>query len=147
MVSKFVILAGAVILAAPIVAATGGSSSAGGSSTAGAGGHSGGGGGDAGHGGATTGGVGRSGGLSGRAAAATAPSSRAGTSHTDAVHAGEHTTSKSPGNDHHHHPYRLEPDYGVVMDQPNFPCAPTVAMNNTWFDCNRPTKSVPGHKS
>jgi len=138
MLSKVAIFAVAVILAAPICAATG--SSSGGASSTGAGvgggggaaGHGGGGGGGgtgAGHGGGANGSVGHGGGLGGRAAAAAARSavdrhelsSHGGVSPTDAMHAthlaggklseGEHTTSKSPGMDHHHNPYRREPKY------------------------------------
>ena len=169
MFSKVVIFTVAVILAAPICAATGGSSSGGGSSAgAGAGGHGGGGGGGGGgHGGGANGGGGRSGGLSGRAAAATARSGvyghdlsdRAGISRADAMHAThpagdkhsevERTSSKSPGMDHHRHPYRREPNYGVAGD-PTYlgTCMTTGGRSNwSWFDCNRPTKSLSGRKS
>jgi hypothetical protein len=170
MLSKFAIFAVAVILAAPIYAGTGGGSSGGGSSAGagggGGGGHGGGGGGGgAGHSGGATGGGGHSGGLSGSAAAATAHSavgghelsSRVGMSHTDAMHAthladtkhseGEHTPSKSP--DHRYHPSRREPFYGGASDQLNLPmCLPAAEMDHrSWFDCNGPTKSLPGHKS
>ena len=165
--NQFTIFAAAVILAAPVCAATGGASSAGGNSTGGsAGGHSAGGGGSsggAGHGGGANG----SGGLSGRAAAAAMhsavngldPSLHAGISHADAMHAthyagdkhseGEHTASNSTGMHHHHHPYREEPGYGVGGDQSYFStCIPDAdTSNRSWFDCNRPTKSTPGHKS
>jgi hypothetical protein len=105
--------------------------------------------------------------LGGRAAAATARSvvgghelsSHAGISLTDAMHAthlagdkhseGEHTISKSPGIDHRYHPSRREPFYGVAIDQVKWPtCFPAVDLNSrSWFDCNGPTKSLPGHKS
>jgi hypothetical protein len=168
MFCKVAILAVAVILAAPVCAATGGSSSGGGSSAgAGAGGHSGGGGGGSGHGGGANGGVGRSSGLSGRAAAATARSGvyghdlsdRAGISRADATHAThlagdkhsevERTSSKSSSMDHHRHPYRREPNYGVAGDQSYIPiCMAAADRNNrSWFDCNGPTKSLSRHKS
>ena len=157
MLGKFVILTAAVILAAPIYAGTGGGSSGGGSSTGaagsgGGGGHGGGAGGGgagagagAGHSAGANGGVGRSSGLGGRA------------SHTDAMHAThlagdkhsevEHTTSKSPGVDHHH-PYRRGPNYGV-WEMPlyiNPGCMPD-RNHRSWFDCNGPTKSLLEHKS
>jgi hypothetical protein len=170
MFSKVVILAVAVILAAPICAATGGSSSGGGSSAgAGGGGHGGGGGGGGGggHGGGANGGVGRSSGLSGLAAATTARSGvyghdlsdRAGISRADAMHAThlagdkhsevERASSKSPSMDHHRHPYRREPNYGVAGDQTSpGTCMTTGGRNNwSWFDCTGPTKSLSGHKS
>ena len=178
MLSKFVILAVAVILAAPIYAGTGGGSSGGGSSSGaggggGGGGHGGGGGGGGsggggGHGGGASGGAGHSSGLSGSAAAATARgavgghelTSHAGISRADAMHAthlagskhseGEHTTSKSPGVDHHYrHPYRREPNYGDQIDLPmGLECVPAADLNKrSWFDCNGPTKRLPGHKS
>jgi hypothetical protein len=152
--NKIAIFAAAVILAAPIFAATGGGSS-------------GGGGGGGGHGGAS-GGVGHSSGWSGRAAAATMRSagdghdlsSRAGISRADAMHAthlasgnhaeGEHSTSPGTDHHHHHHPYRDEPSYGAVDDQfYSSTCMPSAAMSNntSWFDCNRPTKSLTRHKS
>jgi hypothetical protein len=169
MFSRVVIFAVAVMLAAPICAATGGSSSGGRSSAGGgAGGHGsgGGGGGGGGHGGGANGGVGRSGGLTGRAAAATAPSGmyghalsgRAVISRADAMHAThlagdkhtevERTSSKSPM-DHHHHPYRREPTYGVAGDQTFMPTCMTAAdrNNRSWFDCSGPTKRFSGHKS
>jgi hypothetical protein len=171
MLNRITIFAAAVILAAPVCAATGGASSAGGNSTGGsAGGHSEGGGGS---GGGSSGGAGHgsgangSGGLSGRAAAATMhsavngldPSLHAGISHADAMHAthfagdkhseGEHAASNSTGMHHHHHPYREEPGYGVARDQSYFStCIPAAdTSTRSWFDCNRPTKSIPGHKS
>jgi hypothetical protein len=103
--------------------------------------------------------------LSGRAAAATArsgvyghaPSDRPG---ADAVHAThlagdkhsevERASSKSPSMDHHRHPYRREPNYGVAGDQTSSvgTCMTTGGRNNwSWFDCNVPTKSRSGHKS
>jgi hypothetical protein len=162
MFSKVVIFTVAVILAAPICAATGGSSSGGGSSAGGgAGGHSGGGGGGGGgHGGGANGGAGRSSGLTGRAAAATARSGvyghalsdRAGISRADAMHAThlagdkhsevERTSSNSPM-DHHPHPYRREPHYGVAGDQ----TIPTCMVAANWFDCYGPAKRLSGHKS
>ncbi len=166
MLSKVVILAVSVILAAPICAATSGSNSTGGNSTgAGASGHNGGGGEAGGGGGGHGGGANGSGGLGGRAAAAAAHSgvdghelsSRAGISHTDAMHAthlaggklseGERTTSKHPSMDHHHHPYRREPHYATNrLKFPSCIPAPETQMM-PWFDCNRPTKSLAGHKS
>jgi hypothetical protein len=166
--SKVVIFAAAVILAAPIYAGSSSSSSTGGSSTgAGAGGHSGGGGGG-GQGGGATGGAGRSSGLSGRAAAATARSvvdgrelsSHGGLSPTNAMRAthlaaykpsaGEHTTSKLPSMGHHRcYPYRCEPKYRSEIDKQLIPeCMPRADWNSSWswFDCNGPTKSNPGHK-
>ena len=169
MFSKVVVFAVAVILAAPICAAGGGGSGGGGSAGGGAGGHGsgGGGGGGGGHGGGANGGVGRSGGLTGRAAAATARSGayghdlsdRAGISRADATHpthlAGdkhsevERTSSKSSSMDHHRHPYRREPNYGVAGDQSYIPiCMAAADRNNrSWFDCNGPTKSLSRHKS
>jgi hypothetical protein len=43
--------------------------------------------------------------------------------------------------DHHRHPYRREPNYGVAGDQT------TTCMTAAWFDCNVPTKRLSGHKS
>jgi hypothetical protein len=169
MFSKVVIFAVAVILAAPIGAAAGaGGSGGGGSAGGGAGGHGGGGGGGGGdgHGGGGGGGVGRGSGLAGRAAAATARSGvyghamsdRAGISRADAMHAThlagdkhsevERTSSKSLM-DHHPHPYRREPNYGVAGNQTFMPACMAAAdrNNRSWFDCNGPTKSLSGHKS
>jgi hypothetical protein len=104
--------------------------------------------------------------LSGRAAAATARSgeyghdlsARAGISRADAMHAthaagdkhsgAEHTSSKSPGMDHHSHPYRREPNYGVRGDQISVgPCmAAAGRYYSSWFGCNGPTKSSSGHR-
>jgi hypothetical protein len=105
--------------------------------------------------------------LSGRAAAATARSgtdghdlsARAGISRADAMHAThtagdkhsevERTSSKSPGMDHHRHPYRHEPGYDVGGDGGIFvgPCmAAAGRYYSSWFDCNGPTKSRSGHK-
>ena len=169
MFSKVVTFAVAVILAGPICAATGGGGSGGGGS-AGAGGHGGGGGGGVGgggggggHGGGAHGG----GGLSGRAAAATARSGvyghelsgRAGISHADAMHAThlagdkhsevERSNSKSPGMDHHSHPNRREPNYGVAGNQTYIPTCMTAAdrNNKSWFDCSGPIKTRSGHRS
>jgi len=130
MVSKFVIVAVAVILASPICVATAGSAASG-SSTGGAGGggHSNGsvsGGGGAGH---------VAGAKGGRAAEA---------KHSE----GEHTASKSPGKDHRPRLYRREPDYGVAEQPRSAICTPAADMDSrSWFDCNEPTKSLPGHKS
>ena len=168
MFNKVVIFAAAVILAAPIGAvAGGGGSGGGGSAGGGAGGHGGGGGGGGGHGGGGGGGggVGRGSGLAGHAAAATARSAvygralsdRAGISRAEAMHAthlagdkhseAERTSPKSPM-DHHHHPYRREPHYGIAGDQTFIPCMAVADRNNrSWFDCNGPTKRLSGHKS
>jgi hypothetical protein len=170
MFRKFAIFAAAVILAAPICAVAGsgggGGGGGGGHGGGGGGGGHGGGGGGGGHGGGAFGGGGHSGGLSGRAAAATARSgmdghdlsARAGISRADAMHAAhsagdkhsevERTSSKSPGMDHHRHPYRHEPNYGVEGDGISVgPCiAATGRYYSSWFDCNGPTKSRSGHK-
>jgi hypothetical protein len=174
MFSKVVIFAVAVILAAPICAAAGGGGSGGGGSAGGgAGGHGGGGGGGGhgggggggGHGGGAYGGGGHGGGLSGRAAAATARSgvyghdlsARAGISRADAMHAthtagdkhseAERTSSKSPGMDHHRHPHRREPNYGVGDYPISVGCISGAGGHySSWSDCNGPTKSHSGHK-
>jgi hypothetical protein len=167
MFSKVVIFAVAVILAAPICAAAGGGGGGGGGGHGGGGGGGhGGGGGGGGHGGGAYGGGGHSGGLSGRAAAATARSgmdghdlsARAGISRADAMRAthtagdkhseAERTSSKSPGMDHHSHPHRREPNYGVGGDGISVgPCmAAAGRYYSSWFGCIGPTKSHSGHK-
>jgi hypothetical protein len=173
MFSKVAIFALTVILAAPICAVTGASTPPGGNSagagsdghSSGGGVHAGGGGGGAGHGSGATGGAARSSGLSGRAAGATARStvdghataSRAGASPTDAMHAthlaggklseGEHTTSKSPGMDHHHNPYRREPRYDHQYWLSCLPGHDEIDYGMWLGGCNGITKSRSGHKS
>jgi hypothetical protein len=105
--------------------------------------------------------------LTGLAAAATARSGvyghdlsgRAGISRANAMHAThlagdkhsevERASSKSSSMHHHGYRYRREPNYGVAGDQTYIStCMADADRNNrSWFDCNGPTKSHPGHKS
>jgi hypothetical protein len=142
---------------------SGGGGGAGHGSGGGGAGHGSGGGG-AGHGGGANGSVGHSGGLSGGAAAATARSvayghelsSHGGISPTDAMHAthlaggklseGEHTTSKSPGMDHHHNSYRREPKYDHQYWLSCLPGHDEIG-DGMWAGCGGISKSRSGHKS
>ena len=160
----------------PATTVSGGGSSAGGNSPGGGGAGSRGGGGRgdaghggvagsvAGHGGSAYGGGGHSGGLGGRVAAGSARSvvdarelsSRGGISPTDAMHAthlaggklseGEHTTSKSPDMDHHHHLYRREPKYDHQYWLSCLPGHDEIG-DGMWAGCGGISKSRSGHKS
>jgi hypothetical protein len=103
------------------------------------------------------GGAGAGGGLGGRGAAASAHGSTLashgtalanhGATHASGMHAAvEHGTLKLAGTDHHHHPFRREPQYSGDTSPRFFALCGPRRLEAWWDSCSGPTKSLPGKK-